>query len=33
MVTFKIIYKCLSCGNAFNVEKEEYMSIAKVREE
>ena len=32
MFKFGIICRCLSCGNAFSVEKEEYMSIAKVKE-
>lgn len=31
MIKIEITYKCLSCGNAFNVMKEEYMSTPKMR--
>lgn len=29
MFRLETTYKCLSCGNAFNVRKEEYMSFPK----
>lgn len=31
MVTFDVIYMCISCGNSFNVGKVDYMSTPKMR--